>query len=131
MKPIKLLHIDDSLGDRILFRKALERTPYDGYQIQGASSLKEALTFLHKHQPDIIILDHSIPAENTFESLATIKSSLPNVPIIIYSSYSDTNVHEKYYHHGATSFIHKLQSDGQHIDGIIRNLLFSKKCPLS
>ena len=79
-KNIKVLLVDDevefvnTLAQRLTMRELLVDTVYDGPQ---------ALDFIKKVEPDVIVLDLKMPGLHGIEVLREIKKSSPNIQVII------------------------------------------------
>jgi CheY-like chemotaxis protein len=58
-----------------------------------ATDGQEAVDLALKHRPDLIILDLSMPVLNGFEAARHLKKLMPNVPIILFTQYSDPEGH--------------------------------------
>jgi two-component system, chemotaxis family, response regulator Rcp1 len=97
--PIRILLIEDNIGDVRLMREVLLGAN-NGVQLLVASDGAEALTFLKQEgihvdapRPDISLLDLNLPKIDGREVLAHIKSdaSLKTIPIIVLAT-SDAEV---------------------------------------
>jgi DNA-binding response OmpR family regulator len=81
----KILIIEDNENERLLYKEELEK---EGYEVLTASSGKEGLSFIEKEKLDLIILDLRMPEMDGLEVLGKILSKRKNLPVIIYTSYS-------------------------------------------
>ncbi len=50
---------------------------------------KEAIALARKHQPDLIILDLSMPLMNGLDASRELKRIMPDTPIILFTLYAD------------------------------------------
>ena len=68
----------------------------DLFEIDQAADGEEALVFMRKRAPDLIITDLSLPRVDGFELVKRIRGdqALQNVPVICLSGYSD-DAHER------------------------------------
>lgn len=82
----RILIIEDNEKERILYKEELEK---EGYSVSVASSGKEGLSFIEKENLDLIILDLKMPEIGGLEVLGKILSKRKNLPVIIYTSYSE------------------------------------------
>jgi two-component system response regulator AlgR len=74
-----------------LVRKLLSNLFEDeaGYELcAAAQNGEEAITLAKLHQPDLIILDFSMPVMNGVEAARELKKVMPNVPIILFTLFS-------------------------------------------
>lgn len=82
----RILIIEDNENERILYKEELEK---DGYEVLTASSGREGLSILEKEKIDLIILDLRMPEMDGLEVLGKVLSKRRNLPVIIYTSYSE------------------------------------------
>ena len=84
-----------------LRQRGLEPTPvYDGMQ---------TMMFARRTQPDVILLDISMPAGNGFEVLQNLKGSslTGHIPVIVVSGSIDAEAEGKVLEGGADAFVRK------------------------
>ena len=75
-----ILVVDDSLTTRVHLSRILEGA---GYEILVAEDVNAGLVLLEDNKPDCIISDLLMPGVNGIEFLKIIKSSRPEIPVII------------------------------------------------
>lgn len=87
-RALTVLVVDDSEGLIDLFKRYVRSTHY---QVHGAHTVQEALTWLEKNQPDIIMLDIMMPEQDGYEALQKFRhlSRFVDTPIIICSIVAD------------------------------------------
>ena len=86
--PYTILIADDSR----LIRDALRRLfrNEEGFTVCGeAENGKEAVDKAKELQPDLILLDLSMPIMNGLDAARVLKRLMPEVPVIMFSAYSD------------------------------------------
>jgi CheY-like chemotaxis protein len=106
-----ILIVDDDGEDRELFREAIAEVD-SSIQCFSANDGKDALHQMNFEMivlPDYIFLDINMPIMNGRECLIEIKkqSRLWNIPVIMYSTTSDTKEIKGYYGLGAHDFLIK------------------------
>lgn len=93
-KAAEILLVEDSPGDVVLVREALEDNNFES-KLHVVRDGIEALSFLRQHhtysespRPDIIILDLNLPGKDGREFLRDIKadSRLRKIPVIVLST---------------------------------------------
>jgi DNA-binding NarL/FixJ family response regulator len=91
-KPIRVLLADDHMTVRAGIRALLEKLP--GVEVSGeASDGREALDLMKAQQPDVVLLDISMPGLNGLQALARMTRDFPHVRVIILSEkYEDEYV---------------------------------------
>jgi len=117
----KILIIEDNENERLLYKEELEK---EGYEVLTASSGKEGLSFIEKEKLDIIILDLRMPEMDGLEVLGKILSKRKNLPVIIYTSYSQYR--NNFLSWAADAYIIK-SSDMVELKNKIREILRDKK----
>jgi DNA-binding NarL/FixJ family response regulator len=88
MKRIRVLLADDHKLVRAGIRSLLERVP-ELEVVAEASDGKEALQLVEKHQPQVVLMDLSMPELNGLEATRHLTKVFPDVRVIILSIYSD------------------------------------------
>lgn len=85
VKPINLLLVEDHALTRMGTRMALEKVP--GLHMMGeAVNGEEALVFLARHQPDVVLMDIGLPVMDGIEATQQIKARFPGVKVIMLTS---------------------------------------------
>ena len=83
-KSIRVLLADDHTLVRAGIRALLEKLP--GVEVAGeASDGREVIDLINAHQPDIVLMDISMPGLNGLQALARITRDFPHVRVIILS----------------------------------------------
>jgi len=76
-----VLYVEDNQDNRILIRRILQA---DGYVVLEAENARQAVEFLRKEKPDLIIMDINLPEISGY-ALTTKLKSHPNfnkIPIV-------------------------------------------------
>ena len=82
-----ILLVDDSAIVRHAVREVFEAR---GYLICGeAANGKEAIEQVEKLHPDLIVLDLSMPVMNGLEAARILSSTVPDIPLILFSNFAD------------------------------------------
>lgn len=101
---IRVLLVDDERPFLELLKNSLERM---GFKVKMALTGQQALDLYAKDNPEIVILDLGLPDINGREVLKEIKSSLPDLKVIIVSGHSAPSTKEELFYLGADHFIAK------------------------
>jgi len=96
--------IDDDRSIRWVLEKALER---EDIPCEVFNSASEALARLGQSRPAAVISDISMPGPSGLEFLQHIKESLPKVPVIIMTAYSDLDSAVAAFQGGAFEYLPK------------------------
>jgi len=79
--------VDDVLGIRTLLRKLLEHA---GLRVCGeASNGIEAIEVALRLNPDLILMDYSMPKMNGAEAASILKHRMPGLRIILFTLHAD------------------------------------------
>jgi CheY-like chemotaxis protein len=110
-KNIKILLADDDNADCLLFKDALEELPISANLtiVHNGEQLIEEITRKEGQFPDVLFLDLNMPRKNGFASLGEIKrsSELENLPVVIFSTASDSETVKKVFRDAAHYYICK------------------------
>jgi two-component system nitrogen regulation response regulator GlnG len=96
--------IDDDRSIRWVLEKALER---EGIDCEVFNSASEALARLEKSRPAAVISDINMPGHSGLEFLQHVKETLPKVPVIIMTAYSDLDSAVAAFQSGAFEYLSK------------------------
>ncbi|MFB4163337.1 response regulator [Alteribacillus sp. JSM 102045] len=102
----KILIVDDQYGIRVLLREVLVK---DGYEVYQASNGVQALEFMEKENPDLLLLDMKIPGMDGIEILKERKKRqlAPDAEIILMTAYGELNLINDAKELGASSYLSK------------------------
>jgi two-component system, LytTR family, response regulator AlgR len=77
---------DDGLIRKMLYNLFRDEPGYD--LCAEARNGEEAIALAKLHQPDLVILDFSMPVMNGVEAARELKKIMPNVPIVLFTLFS-------------------------------------------
>jgi two-component system chemotaxis response regulator CheB len=126
--PVRVLVIDDSVVARRVVAHAIDAEP--GLVLAGtAPNGKAAIDKLDLLRPDVLVLDLDMPVMNGFETLATVKRSHPDLPVIVFSHLTRAGAAATLdaLALGATGFALKPRADGI---GMAEELVRAELLPL-
>jgi len=94
----------------------------EGFEIIGeASNGKEALAFIEKLKPHIIISDIVMPIMDGVDLAKIVKTNYPEIQIVILSGYSDFNYVKDTFKLGVNDYILKPKLDPQELVLLLKN----------
>jgi two-component system, chemotaxis family, chemotaxis protein CheY len=102
-----VLIVDDNAFVRRALGKLLTREL--GVEVREAQNGKEAIDKAGELQPDLIVLDISMPLMNGLEAARAIKSLLPAIPIILYSAFTNAFAKEEAHLIGISELVPKSE----------------------
>ena len=100
----KILIVDD---DREFRDHLIEVLKEEGYQIESASSAKEAYALLSAVEFDIVLLDYLMPKQSGADALYEIKRLRPRIKIIMITAFASIEHAIDAIKRGATDYISK------------------------
>jgi len=115
-KDLRILLVDDHSvvrhGVSVLLKKA-----FDGVTVTHADSFEDLLTKLSEKQ-DLLFLDINLPGGNSTKMVEEIRSSHPNLLIMMFSAYDESRYALRYIHAGANGFLNKYSKDEEIIKAV-------------
>jgi DNA-binding NarL/FixJ family response regulator len=104
-----VLIVDDG---PLLRQKLSERLRREGdFEVCGeAGDGQEAIEKVQQLQPDLIIMDLSMPKMNGLDAVRILRKLIPSIPIIVFSNYSDAFVKKLALSLGVAAVISKSQN---------------------
>lgn len=115
--PGTILVVDDDTLIREMVKDCLAP---EGYSFTEASNGREALEQLERSTPDAVILDLFMPEQSGFETLLQIRQRLPELAVIIISSFDTPELIQAALRAGASSFIVKPFHPLEMVDAVQR-----------
>ncbi len=103
---IRILLVDDHTVVRAGYRRFLEQEP-DCQVIGEASSGEEAYLLLQTLEPDVVILDLSMPGQGGLSVLRRVKLRWPLLPVLVFSMHDNLPFVVQALRAGATGYITK------------------------
>jgi len=113
----KILIVEDDESQRFLYSEELRE---EGYDPVLAKNGKEAIQVLKTLKPDLIVLDIVMPIMDGMEALGRIISQHKDIPVVLYSSYS--NYKQDFMSWAADAYLTK-SSDLTELKRVIKSLL--------
>jgi DNA-binding NarL/FixJ family response regulator len=104
--PIGVLICDDVESVRLLLAVVVRLRP--GLHVVGeAENGAQAITEAQRLQPDVILLDMSMPVRTGLDALPQIKRVAPNAKVIVLSGFAASLVADDVLAHGADRYLEK------------------------
>jgi signal transduction histidine kinase len=85
---IRVLLIEDDLGDALLVTRRLERElgSLDKLSLERATTLAEGIDLLGKKETDVVLLDLHLPDSAGTDTVRRLREAEPIVPIVVFTS---------------------------------------------
>src|ERR1051326_6445418 len=107
--PASVMIVDDHAVIRRLVRQLLEAA---SFVVSDAEDGAEGIRKAEAEQPDLIILDLSMPVMNGLEAARKLKLLLPNVPLLMFTNNVGGIVENEARSAGISAVISKSESGG-------------------
>jgi DNA-binding NarL/FixJ family response regulator len=105
-KPIKVVCVDDSADITALLSMVIDAQP----DMESAATLHAADELpaeVARSQPDVVILDLTMPGRDPLEVVEELASNAPSTRIIVYSGYDDAGLTDRAIDAGAWGHVSK------------------------
>lgn len=100
----RILIVDDEKNMRWVLGQALD---VDGFEVVEAADGKEALSSIAEQAPDIMILDHRMPAPDGMEVLRRLRANGHTFPVIMLTAHGNVETAVEAMKAGATEYLTK------------------------
>jgi signal transduction histidine kinase len=107
MSNIKILLVEDNPADQVMVEEVLQDATTFQYQLVSCERVQEAPNCIAEIQPDIILLDLSLPDSTGLATLEKIKKHSPLVPVVIFTGLADQQVGLEAINRGAEDYLVK------------------------
>ncbi|HEX2039641.1 MAG TPA: EAL domain-containing protein [Acidimicrobiales bacterium] len=115
-----VLVVEDNPGDAFLLREAL-RTVGDAwsFDVTVVETLAGALGHLAACRPDVVMLDLQLPDARSLDGLVRIRTTAPDVPVVVLTGNRDTGLGAHAVLAGAQDYVRKGDATGPHIARVL------------
>lgn len=120
--PIKILLVEDNLGDARLIKEMLSESTTVRFELAHVKRLSEARESLAREGFDIIVLDLSLPDGHGLDTFVQTRIAAPGIPIVIMSSWGAEELAIKAVQEGAQDYLIKGQVDS---DLLVRSMRYA------
>jgi DNA-binding NarL/FixJ family response regulator len=121
MPEIRIVIVDDHAILRDGIRSLLERQ-VDIQVVAEASNGREALERVHEYQPDVVLMDITMPEMNGLEATQSIKSEFPGIKVLILTQHDNQEYVSPLLQAGASGYVLK-RSGGRELVAAIRQVV--------
>lgn len=126
----EVLLVEDNLIDAQLIRRLLRRITDAYYRITHVRTLNDAVLSAEEIAPDVILADLNLPDSRGTQTVSSLQTSYPDVPLIIVSAWEDEAISLRSVKAGAQDYLVKGHIDGANLHRVIRYAVERKRTEL-
>jgi CheY-like chemotaxis protein len=119
-EPAKILVIDDSEDDRLLYKRCLQKSVGAVYAVSEITNGEDGLARIDKELFACVLLDYSLPGRNGVEILKRIRVKHPFIPVVMLTGLGNEKVAVAAMQEGAQNYISKATIDPQTLAHVIQ-----------
>lgn len=124
---LRILVVEDNLGDYILFEEYLHDTGLDVKEVQNVISVAEAKQALSNADYDLVFLDLSLPDSIGIQSIIDLNKMAAHIPIVVLSGMEDTQTTTEAIINGAQDYLIKGELESKLLSKTIRYSIERKR----
>jgi diguanylate cyclase (GGDEF)-like protein len=126
----EVLLVEDNRIDAQLIRRLLRRVSTSYYRITHVRTLNDAVLSAEELSPDVILADLNLPDSRGTDTVASLQTAYPDIPLIIVSAWEDEAVSLRSVKAGAQDYLVKGHIDGANLHRVIRYAIERKRTEL-
>jgi diguanylate cyclase (GGDEF)-like protein len=126
----EVLLVEDSLIDAQLIRRLLRRVSSAYYRITHVRTLNDAILSAEELTPDVILADLNLPDSRGTQTVTSLQTSYPDIPLVIVSAWEDEAISLRSVKAGAQDYLVKGHIDGANLHRVIRYAVERKRTEL-
>ena len=125
-----VLLVEDSLIDAQLIRRLLRRVTSWYYRVTHVRTLNDAVLSAEDLVPHVILADLNLPDSRGTQTVASLQTSYPDIPLVIVSAWEDEAISLRSVKAGAQDYLVKGHIDGANLHRVIRYAIERKRTEL-
>jgi len=122
-QPVKLLHVEDNVADRLLLARLLGTMKEYTFNIIRAATEITAVAELNKGGVEFVVLDYKLPLGDGLGCLKKLRQLDPIVPILVVSGMSTPDIASECMIHGADDFLNKQDLTAEKLAASVRKAI--------
>jgi diguanylate cyclase (GGDEF)-like protein len=124
---LRILLIEDSIGDVQIVKRALNASMSESYTLGVAATLEDALKLLSNETFDIALLDRTLPDVDGFSGLHRLHNFASDLPVVFLTGNQDERFAFDAIRSGAQDYLFKDNVDGHLIKRAIQYAILRKQ----
>jgi len=126
----EVLLVEDNLIDAQLVRRLLRRVTGSYYRITHVRTVNDAILSAEELTPDVILADLNLPDSRGTQTVTSLQTSYPDIPLVIVSAWEDEAISLRSVKAGAQDYLVKGHIDGANLHRVIRYAVERKRTEL-
>ncbi len=126
----EVLLVEDNRIDAQLIRRLLRRVSTSYYRITHVRTLNDAVLSAEELSPHVILADLNLPDSRGTDTVTSLQTAYPDIPLIIVSAWEDEAVSLRSVKAGAQDYLVKGHIDGANLHRVIRYAIERKRTEL-
>ena len=110
-RAVSILLVEDNPGDARLFQEAIEEAHAPQFELVHRDSFGQALIYLAKKSPDVIVLDLGLPDANGIDAVQKMRAAAHAIPLVVLTGLNDEALAVRALQEGAQDYLIKGQLD--------------------
>lgn len=120
-QPFRTVLADDVFDLRFMVKLALERSGRF-VVVAEAENGDEAVKMAEQHQPDLVLLDVSMPVKDGLQALPDIRAVSPDAKVVMLSGFEASRLAAAALESGAAAYLEKGIPPGELVDELLKVL---------
>ncbi len=130
-QPVSVLVVEDDPGDFGLIRAHVHRAGLarreDQEAVIWAKTLAEGVALARRAEPDVVLLDLSLPDSSGLDTVHSIRAALPGVPLVVLTGHDDKQLALDALHAGAQDYLVKGRFEHDALGRAVRHALVRER----
>jgi two-component system, cell cycle response regulator len=114
-RAVRLLLVEDSRTDAALVESLLEHSPVARFQVTVVATLADALEWLARGAPDVILLDLTLPDSERLQTYRAVRNRSPDAPVVVMTGLQEDGLGQAAVQQGAQDFLSKGSVSGERL----------------
>lgn len=118
--PLSILVVDDDELDRLAVRRCMQQSGIE-VRVDEASSAAETLQRINASVYDCVFLDYYLPGDDSLALLRTLRDTVPEMPVVIFTGRGDEDIAVELMKSGAADYLPKASLTPERLASAVRH----------